>query len=582
MIQDQFHPVDEIGVFGCTAHGLVRFDPLLGRRLFIDDVPWPLPGNVSSVPRPLQIVRQPGIEPVPLTEEVLETERAKGRAWQNYALLLTDFYMFGKALGGWIYFASDGKRWLIRPGSTPNARAGLPYSLTLNCRPFGYLDEVAVDDPVLLPITLTDIGQEGTGFRFVSFETINSNGSSAIMRLFPVGGGLPTGFMEVVVGDTGGILNASLLLLKSQADVRGDWATTHPGISSPTELLEYRAMYPQSALTGAEYPFGPDLPMFPIGGGSVTLSVVDVDDVDSARTSGINSAGTYSRGSVHITSGRTDRLLALRFDDADALCEFTYDTLYEYDLNLPAWTTTSSGTLTTTGESSEADWVSINDHPWTESVSVAANAQRSISESITRTLIIRRNGVELSSIESVKSYSADHEAELSAPSGTSWCWSRVGGSNDITGVGRMSASGDVSLPYLINAVASDTPVTALASKGGPWPETWVTTPTESPNGGSPVYGSEMPVGSTQRDADQIQLAFTPVTYSAGVGPGGGVQFFELETVAGTAVARELALLFPHAQLLARGELPAGTAAAYHPVTLELVTDETGGTPETFI
>ncbi|MDP2446585.1 hypothetical protein [Pseudomonas sp.] len=582
MIQDQFHPLDEIGVWGCTAHGLVRFDLTLGRRLFIDDAPWQYPGSISSTPRPLQIVRKPGIEPVPLAPELLEAERAQGRAWQNYALLLSDFYLFGQALGGWIYFASDGKRWLIRPGSTPNAQGGQPYSLTLNCRPFGYLDEVAVDPPVSLPITLADIGQEGTGFRFVNFETINSDGSRAILRIFPTGGGLPTGFMQVVVSDAGGVPTASLELLKSQADVRGEWNTTHPGIATPLDLLAYRAMYPRSALTGAEYPFGPNSPMFPVGGGTVTLAVTDVDDVDAARTSGISGAATYLRGDVQITSGRTGRVLALQFDDADVLCEFTYDTLYEYDLSLPAWTTSYAGSLSTSGASTESAWVGVNDHPWTELVGPEAQAARSISESITRTLSILRNGVELASIENVKSYSANHEAELSAPSGDSWCWSRVGGSNDITGVGRMAADGGVSLPYLINVAASDTAVTATANKGGPWPVSWATGPTESANGGTPAYAAEMPVGTTQRDADQIQLSLTPITYSAGIGPGYGVQFFELETVAGTPVARELALLFPHAQLLARGVLSAGSAAAYHPVTHDLVTDETGGIPETFI
>lgn len=584
MIQDQFHPLDEIGAWGCTAHGLVRFDLTAGQRLFIDDVPWPLPGLISASPRVLQVVRQPGIAPVPLSAEVLAAEREKGRVWQNYALLLSDFFMFGHPLGGWIYFASDGKRWLIRPGSLPNARAGQPYSLTLQCRPFGYLDEASTEPPVSLPISLADIGQEGTGSRFVSFETISSDGGRAILRLFPVGGGLPTGFLEVRVSDVGGVPVASLLLLKSQAAVRGQWATSHPGISTPVSLLEYRAMYPRSVLVGAVYPLGPALPMFPIGGGNVTLAVTDVVDVDSSLTAGFNAGGTYARANLDITSGRAGRLLALQFDDEDQLCEFTYDTQYEYTLRLPAWSTTHAGQLTTSGASSESQWVGVNQHPWAEAVPVQATAQRSVSERIASTLIIRRNGDQLMSLQNEKSYSAQHTATLPPPGGTSWCWSRVevGTGGNITGVGRRGADGGITLPFLIQIGGADTPVNATAVKGGPWPVTTSTGPAVSVNGGSPAYASEMPVGSTQRDADRIDMALGSIGYLTAQGPGFGVQFFETEPAGTGLIRRELALLFPHAAVLARGELPAVTGAAYHPVTHELVTDGIGGIPETFI
>jgi hypothetical protein len=582
MIQDQFHPLDEIGVWGCAAHGLVRFEPTQGLRLFIDDVPWPFSGNLLGSLKPLQIVRKPGIEPVPLTPEVISAERAKGRAWQNYSLLLSDYFLFGQPIGGWIYFASDGRRWVIRPGSLVNARAGQPYSLTLNCRPFGYLDEAATAPAVVLPISLADIGQEGTGFRFVMLETINSTGSRAILRLFPVGGGLPTGFMEIAVSDVGGVPVASLQLLHSQAAVRGEWETTHPGITTPLSLLEYRAMYPRSELTGAVYPLGPDLPMFPLGGGTVTLTVAGVDDVSSSRTSGFNAGGTYARGDINITSGRTGRLMALEFDDADTLCEFTYDTRYQYALALPAWTTSHAGALTTSGTSTSSNWVGVNSAAWTEVTGVLATAQRTISESISSTLTIRRNGVEVTSLENVKSYTAAHHATLPSPGGSSWAWSRVGGSNDITGVGRRLDDGGITLPFLIQVVGADTPVTATANKGGPWPQTWVTAPASSFNGGGPAYASEVPVGTAQRDADQIDLQFAPVSYFAGSLASGGVRIEERETQAGAVLARELALLFPHAQLLARGVLPEGSPAAYHPVTHELVTDEVGGIPVTFI
>lgn len=581
MIDSHEHPLDEITEFGYTAHGLVRFDSFFFHRRFVDGVPWPVPGLApNSSQWPLQIVRKPGIEPVPLTTEQLADERAAGRVWQNYALLLSDWQLFGQTIGGWIYWAADGTPWVIQPGVMPTPQAGQPYSLTLSAQPFGFMDE-APAEPVELPLTLADIGQAGSALRTVQFETISSDGSRAIMRLGPVGGGLPTGYLEITVSEVDGALSAVLTVLRTQVQVRGEWATTHPGISSAAELLVERATFPQASISG-HADLGDGVPIFPIGGGVVTVSLAGLVEVDAARTSGFADYATYKQGTAEVVSGRTDRLISLQFDDADALCEFCYDTEYRYSASFPSPTGSATGQLSAYAVSEVAARVPVIGYPMDVDVPVTAEVSRTISERIDRTVRLTRNGTTVAQAASYKSYSRGHTLPLTpAIGGRPWCYSRVGGSNDIDGFGEVLEGGSFTQPYLISAGPESFATTATANLGGPWPRAWVVAPTSTTGRGLPQYAAEVPVGSNQPDADTLQLSFAPITYSA-ARQVAGTALAEREVVGGVTEIREICLAYPHAQALARGVVAAGQGAAYHPLTRELVTDSDGGTPFTFI
>lgn len=584
MIDSHNHPLDEIEACGVTAHGLVRFDSVLGYRRFVDDVPWPMAGTLPSNAWPLQMVRMPGIPEVPLTPERLAEEREQGRVWQNYALLLSEWRLFGQNIGGWIYFASDGVRWVIRPGILPQPRAGQPYSVTLDCRPFGYLDE-APAEPVELIAGIADIQQEGTAFRLIEFETINSTGSVALLRLFPVGGGLPTGYLRIDISDVDGELAAAMSVQLSEVAVRGEWSTTHPGISSAASLYQSRAMLPQANISGHDTT-AEGFPIFPIGGGTVNATLAGLVEVDAARTVGFASYATYRKGSGEVVSGRTGRVIGLAFDHADVLCQFAYDTQYRYTFSMPSPAGSASGALTATASSAPGALVGVIGYPMGVITPVAAEVSRTISERIERTVRLTRNGVAVMEALSAKHYSAVHVIPLApvAP-GVDWCFSALysaeEGVSDIRGFGTVGEGGGYTLPLLLNAAGVSVPTVATQELGGPWPREWVTTPSTTTGLAAPQYAGEVPVGTDQRDADTIGLNVSPVFYQAGRA-GNGMSISEREVIEGVTQIREMCVAWPHATAEARGILSASSGAAYHPLTHDLVTDNIGGTPVSFI
>lgn len=558
MITDQFHPLDELGLFGHTIHGLVT-GSINQAFVEVDGVNHPLPNGYRVGGGTRQIVRHPAAGPVELDPETLAAERAQGRVWQNYALIKAEplgDIIFGQRVEGWIFIDSIGQRWLARVLSLPDAVPGSPYSFTLRLTPFGYLDGAPME-PVELTLTCPDIQQAPGSARSVGMITANSTGSRAILQLVPAspGNALPSGFLEITLSDDDGVPSGVLSVLLSQEEARGEWDTTHPTTTSPTSLFTYHNLLVAAELAGAVYPEGPDIPYFPDGGGTATVTVTGLVEVPVG--SGLD---IYAKGDVSISCGRTGRVLTMAFDDTDTLVPLTFDTRYDYTASVPGWEGDASGVITSSG-----DDVHINEYPWTVVDAPAVEVSRTLSEAVESTIIVRRGGVEAFQVTNRRSYSATVTAELEPYAG-SWAWAAGY-------IGRWLGAGMFAFAERVDTSAASSPADATAEKGGPWPETTATTPDTVFGNGAVSYLSGFPLGATERDADVLDFAFTVAyRFEHGVER---VRFDELAGSGSGTVAREIGLVFPHAELLARG-LDRSRGVAYDPISHAVtVADEVG-------
>lgn len=497
MIEIGQHPADEVPLFGHTAHGLVK--GVVGElRCVVDGVEYPLPSDYDlPAAETLQIVQHPAAGPVALSPEVLAAERAEGRVWQNYALVKYGS-IYGQPLSGYIHIDSLGRRWAVVINSLQDATPGAPYSLTLDCRPFGYLDGAPEDmAPVELTVTCADIQQITSGARWVYRGMADSTGSRIILMLVPKNpsDALPSGFLQISISDTGGVPAATLSVLRSQEAVRGEWSNTHEDVASPFDLLSGgNRMRFGGVLSGAVYPDIPEAPWFPEGGGTVTLSVDTL-----YRLSG-GGAETYWTGSVEASCGRTGRVLALAFDDADELIEFTVDTAIEYSATLPDYTGSVSGTLT--AHSSFHGPVTSGGVSW--SGSVAGSVSRTVTESVEKRITLRRQGVAVYAIVDAASYSATLTSELPLTS------ARLGAiisADDQTWYAN-AGTPTGAFPMIFSEVAA-----VSYQHGGEWPANW-TGPVDVYGSGSPLpLSAQFPWGhDDESGADTFGTSFTPYAY----------------------------------------------------------------------
>lgn len=157
-------------------------------------------------------LKVPGVAPVVRTPEELAADYAQGREWRNEAILVgRPFQLHGRELGGWIYCAPDGTRWII---DLDNAQV----------RRFGELGRPA-QVQALSVAWPSDLGQSTPalgGFvrRWSSAIDVSPDGRRAIFMLYvtderwsEVIRPVPVGFLLVTVsGNAGGISIATDVL----------------------------------------------------------------------------------------------------------------------------------------------------------------------------------------------------------------------------------------------------------------------------------------------------------------------------------------------------------------------------------
>ena len=549
MIDSQLHPLDEVQLFGHTIHGLIR--GVVSARVYeVDGVAFPLPASYNlglATQQVAQIVRKPGIAEVPLAPEVLEAERAQGRVWQNYAMLRGNLSLFGKQLGGWIYFDSAGDRWLIRPESLPSLTVGGSYTATFSIRPFGYLDDEPVT-PREVTLVLANTQQStspGTS-RFVAVETVRSDGGQALLRLSL--NGYTAGYLAVGVTGDGDEIALSLSVLRSEAQTLGSWTNNTADLNLTTSAV-YRLLATTSpeGLTPA-YEFPPE-------GATVTWEPDGLLRIDNSNQAG--AAASIIQASY--TAGRTDRLVALVYDDTDQLVEFTYDTTYVLDLDYPDFDVEVSGSASITATSGGLNQATTG--------AINITMTRNVTNRAAVIVSLRRDGVLVASDEGEVIYTGTQvfDGSFESPGFTyypesgQWRMQQY----PTTWTSQLGAESlDVPPPFAVSATSSE------GSSIAPVNRFW---------GVNNIFPS-----SGERDAYGVS-AFLQITNSSFEvvreewdcdGRNGGAVFSRLHRVGTPTTRYELAMAYTHAELLARGVAPPETA--YNPVTHEIAVDNTDG------
>lgn len=545
MIETQFHPLDEIKLFGHTVHGLIRGTVSL-KTYEVDGVLHPLPAGYDlgfgGTPGVLQIVRHPGAPAVELEPEVNAVEREAGRVWQNFALLQRSGSIFGQTPGGWIYIDADGARWLIRPVSLPLATVGSGLAIDFTIRPFGYLDEPAVE-PREVEAGLAGIGQSITSpssQRFLSLHTVNSSGSHAVLMMSMPTLGVPMGFLSVSVSGAGDEIALELSVLRTEAETLGEWSNTLTSNSAPTTSWRLAAE-PVPLITG-DYEFPPS-------GATITFTPTGV----VARPGGELGGAEATVMTAHHEAGRTGRLMALIYDNADELVPLTYDTEYVLDTDYPDFDVEVSGSVSVTGTGG-----GTQTKPWVGTMTL--DMSRSVSTSASAYVSIRRAGELVVRAGATQSQSGNQSLNMSytnqqmgyssllgwtyAPFGT---WSHMDSGADFVS--------DDAWPVSVNSPAGTDVGGALILVGSVYPRT---------DQQRDALGIDAKVQLLDELYRTVQLTW-PVDWMAEA-----ERLQRRHTVASSVTVAECGLVFPHAELLWRGESPPG--AVYDPVGQVIATD----------
>lgn len=347
MIDSMFHPLDEIRLVGHTWHGLAEggaSSPTV--RMTQDGPPFalPFPAPTLTFSGGTHLLKAPGIGPVPLSPEVLEAERAEGRAWQNYGLISgEDLIWNGKALLGWVYIDVAGDRWLIRPYGPNSIRTGTvvegtPATLQFRVTRFGIVNEPA-DTPVEIETTLTDIGQAALpGWVLPANSTlrlfinsISSTGDRVVVAVQSIGpiqhSWYPLGYWMLTVTGDGPHFTLSVEVLKTRAEVMPALVT---GGSTPPERMfayeELEEAVPDSSRR-----------KFTIVGSKWTVPI------------GIQRG--LPLGSGQHDMGIVGRIVSMVFDADDVLRVITADLVSVCDYDFPDYTIISTGARYSSGPS---------------------------------------------------------------------------------------------------------------------------------------------------------------------------------------------------------------------------------------
>lgn len=318
--------LDEIARFGHTWHGLAfggQYQPRMFTPYGTFALPFDAPSDYDT-----HLLRVPGVPELDMLPEELETEAMAGRVWQNYALLSgSDLRLFGKPLGGWVCVDPTGARWLVKtnPGLGTRINKDSPLTLAISVVPFGEIGAEPVD-PVSVSVTLADIGQAATdetrfpGDPMLTMKTgsISSNGRKVVIELhnqindgnptISPGSYPPSGFLLLELSGPGPNFSASLSVLRSRSQAVG--STTKPTIGGSWTTwamkLDKVSEEPDPLHDGYKY---------------VTFKPGDLVSVLTDLPAPI--VNSLFQCNATATASRDGRVLALVFDEADGLVEFT-------------------------------------------------------------------------------------------------------------------------------------------------------------------------------------------------------------------------------------------------------------------
>ncbi|QEY73216.1 hypothetical protein [Pseudomonas denitrificans (nom. rej.)] len=402
MIEASFSLGDEVVRFGNAHHGLA-LNPWYGsdKLLQVGNLLFPFPfewewnaGDIGREYFDTHLLRVPGVAPVDLPPEEVLSEAAAGRTWQDYALLSSNFMsLLGKNLMGWVCIDPAGVRWLISltPGMYGSmVDPALPLQLQVSAVPFGYLDEQPVD-PVTQSVTLADIGQSSgdappssssSGNLALWLCSVSSNGRRAVLELrgvqspaFPETQRIntaPAGFLLLELVGPGPAFELSFTVLRTRLQCLGAWEEQRAGAKGVNPSILWTTTSTPRTVDGVS---GADYICTAAG-----MAVTETPQVD----------GTPYVGSGWVGGKRSNRLMAIVFDEQDLMVELAFSVHYLCEYDYPEWAGTISGAV--------SGWLADSAPNTRTNVTntVAGNYSRVSTETVRGEVALLRDGAEVS------------------------------------------------------------------------------------------------------------------------------------------------------------------------------------------
>jgi hypothetical protein len=242
-----------MNTWGCPWHGLIKSGQIA------------LPnGQNKSFPQPARMrqnqwdengftcpVRVPGVAAVSRTPEELTDDQARGWEWRNDAVLAGAYLqLHGTPLGGWIYCAPSGDRWLVSPVNIANP-VNTESALTLELRisRFGVVGgtpdertrfaslanlgqaepDPANPSPAGSPawLSISDVKPDGSAALLMIYKPVyafDSNGSHPLNKI-------PLGWLELTMSEVDGEVTGALSVVRTRAQAYGaaTWDNGTPG-----------------------------------------------------------------------------------------------------------------------------------------------------------------------------------------------------------------------------------------------------------------------------------------------------------------------------------------------------------------
>lgn len=226
-------------VWGVPWHGKVQ-----GGSLTLPNATtraWPQPdgtssGSITDHAGYTFLQKLPGVAEIVRTTEEQAADEAAGMEWRDSFIVSgTDTgstagvlvwpQVHSKPLGGWIYAAPDGGRWLVKGGGTYSFSQGGTLNIPLRLVRFGDFGGAAVTINLTVSATSSAMGQLTPGVSSTAIkakvEDITPAGDRAILMLY-IGNKTPIGFLLLTLTGTPGVdFVAALSVLQSRAQTLG-------------------------------------------------------------------------------------------------------------------------------------------------------------------------------------------------------------------------------------------------------------------------------------------------------------------------------------------------------------------------
>lgn len=339
-------------IIGNPYHGLIKGG--LVRLPNGDTVPHTQPGAAANTLFPYAAsafyVANPLAPGLTRTPEQAAADAVKGLQWNTTAIISGCRYLHGKdiGLGKWVFCAPSGTRWLIDPGlqSISVSRFGNSIATTWTATRFGELEQAPevqngslnlADAGQSTPIiwrTYPSDEQSGGRLRIVD---ITPDGGAALFGLYdsdnyPNTARDPIGFYQVSVTETGGIVGATITMVKSRDECLGSRSWFDDVINSTVSI------YSHETFTDCDPP---------LGGSCDTTTVTDWAVYPASFDPGSDPDYRLKNG-AQVTSGsrgwsNTGKVIGMYYDALGVAQAVTADETWTETYNYVEPTVSSSG-----------------------------------------------------------------------------------------------------------------------------------------------------------------------------------------------------------------------------------------------